>query len=130
MGDQNRLHARLLSKHAEVAEQAYDTIAKVLNDRSRDILQRLYFLGPHHLYKHSIAEFTKIDAFGLVNMDGRIAFLTTAGTRFCIMAGYQDMKDTWQRNKELIRQRELKELYAVLGKVPTDETDEFQGDRG
>lgn len=118
-----RLETKLGWNNPE-AIQAQRTIDECLSGNGKEILKRLYFLGPHHLYDTSINDFSKLEAFGLVQMDGRIAFLTTAGSRFCIIGGYQDQKDTWHRNKELVRKRELKEMYIVLGVRPERNEDE------
>lgn len=115
---------------AEVTSVDLDT---VLVNAAKDIIYTLYCLGPHHVYRMDIGAFGQLKDFGLADADwenGRIAFLTEKGTRYAIRSGYQSKKDAWHSKKNEVRRRELNELYAVLGKVPEEDGDEFQGDRG
>lgn len=129
-----RLAQRLAWSNTEAADEARQIIEDAINGEARDILRRLYFLGPHHLYNTSISAYSLLENFGLVLSEGRIAFLTTAGTRFCILSRYQDLKDAWQRDKNLIRERQIKEMNVILGvrsrEDEGDENDELPSNRG
>lgn len=99
-------------------EYQIDDLRVTLTPDAEKLLQKLFFEGPCEVDHQSIMVIDELVMARCAAYEDFVMFLTELGNRWAIRHGYRYKKNDWLQEKKRVRERELKELYAVLGIDP------------